>query len=77
MKIYIRADSMITKADYKGALLTLKLSTKPAEISKAQEVIRKYRESNPESAAKVDEELANRPRKPYTKSKSKLSKYRW
>jgi hypothetical protein len=66
MKLYIRsAEQSFTAEDYKAALLLLKKSTNLKEIAKAQEVIREYQASNPESATKIKEEFNTpRPRKP-------------
>jgi hypothetical protein len=70
MKRYIKsAEQFLTADDYKAALLLLKKSANLKEIAKAQEVIREYQASNPESATKIKEEFnAPRPRKPRSKS---------
>jgi hypothetical protein len=69
MKRYIKSsDSIITKDDFKGALLTLKRSANPKEIEKAQQVIREYKEKNPELAEKIKAELGQVKRTPKSKS---------
>jgi hypothetical protein len=69
MKRYIKSsDSIITESDYKGALLLLKRSTNSKEIEKAQQIIREYKEKNPELAEKIKSELNTTKRTPRSKS---------
>ena len=69
MKRYIKSsDSLITESDYKGALLLMKRSTNPKEVEKAQQIIREYKEKNPELAEKIKSELGQVKRSPRSKS---------
>ena len=77
MKIYIKSsDEFLTEADYRAALFTLKQSANSKQVTRAQEIIKKYQEQSPEHAAKVKEEFnTKKPRAP--RSKSGGLRYRW
>jgi hypothetical protein len=76
MKRYIKTASSITDSDYKAALLLLRHSTDIKEIERAQEIIREFKNTNPELAKQIKDENDARRNALKHQPKSK-SKYRW